>query len=160
MASHMRTDDTPTTERVTAQESDLDRHATGQVIDEGLHVEAQDVRSSRKYFYTPDKGKAARIKHSHHHSSSRGGRRKKGGCLKILLIFLGIALLLAAAIGGTGYVYGKQMYASARVVKGQASEALAKIDDLNSQITAGDEVCGEDHPAVLALRVVRMTPAS
>lgn len=135
MASHMRTDDTPTTERVTAQESDLGRHATSQVIDEGVHVEAQDVRSSRKYFYTPDKGKAQRIKHSHHHS---GSTRKKGGCLKLFLIFLGIALLLAAAIGGAGYTYGKQLYASARVVKGQANEALAKVDDLKGQITSGD----------------------
>ena len=136
MASHMRTDDTPTTERVTAQESDLGRHAQSQVIDEGVHIEAQDVRSSRKYFYTPDKGKAARTKHSRRHHSSSG--RKKGGCLKVFLIFLGIALLLTAAVGGVGYAYGKQLYASALVVKGQANEALAKVDDLKGQITSGD----------------------
>lgn len=136
MASHMRTDDTPTTERITAQGDEAGRHASSQVIDEGLHVEAQDVRSSRKYFYTPDKGKAARTKHNHHHHS--GSTRKKGGCLKIFLIILGIILVAGVAIGGAGYVYGKQMYASARVVKGQASEALAKVDDLKGQITSGD----------------------
>lgn len=136
MASHMRTDDTPTTERVTAQESDLGRHATNQVIDEGLHVEAQDVRSSRKYFYTPDKGKAARTKHSHRHHS--GSTRKKGGCLRVFLIFLGIILVAGLAIGGAGYVYGKQMYASVKVVKGLANDALAQGDVLKDAITSGD----------------------
>lgn len=135
MASHMRTDDTPTTQRVVSHEDD-GRHLSNQVIDEGVRVEAQDVRSSRKYFYTPDRGKAARTKHSHHHHRSRG--RKRGGCLKPFLTLLGILLVLGLAVGGAGYVYGKQLYASARTVKSLANEALAQGDVLKDAITAGD----------------------
>jgi len=137
MASHMRSDDTPTTDRVAAQGDELGRHATNQVIDEGVHIEAQDVRSSRKYFYTPDKGKAARTRHSHHHTN-RGSRSRGRGCLKFFLVFMGVVLAMGLAVGGAGYVYGKQLYASAKVVRGLANDALAQGDVLKDAITAGD----------------------
>ena len=99
MASHMRTDDTPTTDRVVAQGDELGRHATNQVIDEGVHIEAQDVRSSRKYFYTPDKGKAARTRHSHHHHTNRSSR-SRGDASSFMLPFLSMMASMWPMISG------------------------------------------------------------
>jgi len=144
MASHMRTDDTPTTQRVPVASTDEGgRHAANQVIDEGVHIEAEEVRSSRKYFYTPDRDKARRTRssrrHHHHssgrsHTSSRSRKKRRAGCLVFLLTFF----LILALIGAAGYRYGKEFYDSARSVKGKATTALEQVNELKGQITSGD----------------------
>ena len=144
MASHMRTDDTPTTQRVPVATTDEGgRHAANQVIDEGVHIEAEEVRSSRKYFYTPDRDKARRTRssrrHHHHssgrsHTSSRSRKKRRAGCLVFLLTFF----LILALIGAAGYRYGKEFYDSARSVKGKATTALEQVNELKGQITSGD----------------------
>lgn len=145
MASHMRTDDTPTTQRVPVASTDEGgRHAANQVIDEGVHIEAEEVRSSRKYFYTPDRDKARRNRssrrHHHHHSSgrshtsSRSRGKRRAGCLVFLLSFF----LILALVGAAGYRYGKEFYDSARSVKGKATTALEQVNELKGQITSGD----------------------
>lgn len=135
MASHMKGEE-PTPTRVEASADDTG--IINDVIDEGVRVEAQDVRSSRKYFYAPDRGKAARTKrsrshhHRHHHRSSK--RSVLRGCLIVLLV---VAAILAAC-GGAAYAYGSKLYDSARTVKSQASQALEQADALTKDLTSGN----------------------
>lgn len=135
MASHMKGEE-PTPTRVEASADDTG--IINDVIDEGVRVEAQDVRSSRKYFYAPDRGKAARTKrsrshhHRHHHRSSK--RSVLRGCLIALLVVVAIL----AVCGGTAYAYGSKLYESARTVKSQASRALEQADSLTKDLTSGN----------------------
>lgn len=135
MASHMKGEE-PTPTRVEASADDTG--IINDVIDEGVHVEAQDVRSSRKYFYAPDRGKAARTKrsrshhHRHHHRSSK--RSVLRGCLITLLVVVAIL----AVCGGTAYAYGSKLYDSARTVKSQASQALEQADALTKDLISGN----------------------
>ena len=144
MASHMRQEDDGR-QRSNAAGFDAGQDAD-QVIDEGVHVEAQDVHSSRKYFYAPDTGKAKRAAHSHrrgssyyhHHHRYHHHRSRRHSWLKGLGIAFLVLLIALCGVGGVGYVYGKQLYSSALTVKGQASQATNEANDLMKYVSSGD----------------------
>lgn len=137
MASHMKGEELPAT-RVSASADDTG--IINDVIDEGVHVEAQDVRSSRKYFYAPDKGKAARTKRSRHHRRHhhRSGSSNRRSVLRGCLIAFLVAVAVIAVCAGAAYAYGSKLYDSARTVKGQASQALAQADALTKDLSSGN----------------------
>lgn len=111
-------------------------NSEGPLTDEGGRIEAQEVRSSRRYFYGSDQGKAARVKQSErrHRRQRRHNHRSHTVRRAVLAV---IVLLLVATMGAAAYA-GGQFYRSAQVVRGKASSAIAQANSLKGQIVSGD----------------------